>query len=146
MIDGVIIKNIESNEDDRGFFREIFKLKDNNNIKISQVSHSLVKEQVIKGWHGHQLQHQWNYILSGSANIILYDDRIDSPTYTEKQQFTIDSISENMYYYFPPGVLHGYKCTKGPMHIIYATSGLYDLNEEIRKDLSYKNLDSHLSL
>lgn len=35
-------------------------------------------------------------------------------------------------YYFRPGVLHGYKYIDEPMHIIYVTSGVYDLSDEIR--------------
>ena len=146
MIDGVVIKEVVSNEDDRGFFREIFKIGNSlSGLTISQVSHSLVKEKIIKGWHGHKNQHQWNYILQGVANIILYDDRIESPTYKNKQKFTVNGEIDKMYYAFPPGVLHGYKCVQGPMHIIYATSGLYDISDEIKESLTYENLDALLT-
>jgi dTDP-4-dehydrorhamnose 3,5-epimerase len=37
-----------------------------------------------------------------------------------------------MSYKFPPGVVHGYKCINGPMNIIYITSGIYDLDDEVR--------------
>ena len=40
-------------------------------------------------------------------------------------------------YFFPPGVLHGYKCIKGPMNIIYTTSGVYDKKQdEVRMDFN----------
>ena len=82
MIEGVIINKLISHTDNRGFFREIFRIRKNSkNIFIKQLSHSLVKKNIIKGWHGHKKQYQWNYILSGSALVILYDDRINSQTY-----------------------------------------------------------------
>jgi dTDP-4-dehydrorhamnose 3,5-epimerase and related enzymes len=47
-------------------------------------------------------------------------------------EFIIGEGEEAKAYYFPKGVLHGYRCIKGPMHIIYITSGVYDLTDEIR--------------
>jgi dTDP-4-dehydrorhamnose 3,5-epimerase-like enzyme len=29
-------------------------------------------------------------------------------------------------------VLHGYRCLQGPAHVIYVTSGVYDLADEVR--------------
>ena len=145
MIRDTIVKKIFSHDDSRGFFREIFKINnDFSNITINQVSHSLVNEGIIKGWHGHKQQHQWNYILKGSALIVLYDDRKDSITYKSKKIFTINSEINKVFYYFPPGILHGYKCIKGPMDIIYATSGTYDADEEIKKDIDYESLNNSL--
>ena len=47
-------------------------------------------------------------------------------------EFLVGDGQEPCAYFFPPGVLHGYKCLKDPMHIIYVTSGVYDLSDEIR--------------
>jgi dTDP-4-dehydrorhamnose 3,5-epimerase-like enzyme len=53
-------------------------------------------------------------------------------TYRETMEFLIGDDEKPMAYYIPPGVLHGYKCLKGPMQIIYVTSGVYDLSDEVR--------------
>lgn len=145
MIQDVIKTNIATHNDDRGFFREIFRFKENfNDIEVGQLSHSLAKEQVVKGWHGHFYQHQWNYIISGSAKITLYDDRKNSPTYESIDTFIIDGENNSIGYYFPPGVLHGYRCISGPMNIIYVTSGKYDLDDELRKEITYRDLNKTL--
>lgn len=145
MIDGVVIKALKTHEDERGFFREIFRFSEEyNDISIGQLSHSLVNEGVIKGWHGHKVQSQWNYVVTGLIKVVLYDNRANSQTYKKTMEFLVGDDQVPCAYFFPPGVLHGYKCLKGPMHIIYATSGVYDLQDEIRKELDYHDLDKIL--
>ena len=103
-------------------------------VSIGQLSHSKVEEGVVKAWHGHVYQSQWNYVVNGKISVVLFDDRENSITYKETIEFLAgDGIEKPIAYFFPPGVLHGYKCIKGPMHIIYTTSGVYDLKDEIRK-------------
>lgn len=136
MIDGIVIKALKTHEDDRGFFREIFRFSEEyNDVSVGQLSHSLVKEGVIKAWHGHREQSQWNYVISGRIHIALHDTRAESKTYRETMEFFAGDGEGPRGYFFPPGVLHGYKCVKGPMHIIYVTSGVYDLSDEIRLSL-----------
>jgi len=135
MIEGVKLINLTTHKDDRGFFREIFRIPNQfNNLQVEQLSHSLVEENVVKSWHGHVYQYQWNYVVSGQINVVLYDDRKASNTYKNFMKFETGDDSEPKAYFFPPGVLHGYKCIKGPMQIIYLTSGMYDLDDEIRKN------------
>lgn len=134
MIDGVKIINLTTHGDERGFFREIFRFPEQfEGVSVGQLSHSHVKEGVVKAWHGHVYQSQWNYVVSGQIKIELYDNREDSQTFQEKMEFAAGEGAEPIAYFFPPGVLHGYKCINGPMQIIYVTSGVYDLNDEVRK-------------
>ena len=137
MIEGVKITKLKTHKDERGFFREIFRFEEQfPGVSVGQLSHSMVQEGVIKGWHGHVYQSQWNYVVSGKINVALFDDRKDSSTYGALMEFDVGHDKETIAYFFPPGVLHGYKCTSGPMHIIYATSGAYDLDDEVRVSIS----------
>ena len=133
MIGGVIIKKLESHCDDRGFFREIIRVTDDfYEPGFGQLSHSLVNKGVIKAWHAHLEQSQWNYVVNGLIRVALYDNREESKTYGELMEFECGNNQEAKVYFFPPGVLHGYKCLEGPMNIIYICSGIYDLNDELR--------------
>ena len=136
MIEGTLISKLETNLDSRGFFREIIRFPKDKSLKSSagQLSHSLVNKGIIKAWHGHVYQAQWNYLVNGSFKVALYDNRKNSKTFGEHHIF---EISENkpIIYYFEPGILHGYKCIEGPANIIYCTSGTYDLSDELRIDL-----------
>ena len=67
---------LKSNNDKRGFFIEIFKLNQINfKSNISQISHSLIKKNILKGWHYHKKQTQWNYLLKGKIKVFLIDNR-----------------------------------------------------------------------
>ena len=133
MIDGIVIKKLETHCDDRGFFRELIRCTDDFfKSGFGQLSHSLVNKGVIKAWHAHVEQSQWNYVVNGLIRVVLYDNRKDSKTHGKLMEFECGDGQDAKVYFFPPGVLHGYKCLKGPMNIIYVTSGTYDLDDEIR--------------
>ena len=142
MIDGVKIIKLTTHGDERGFFREIFRFTEQfKGVPVGQMSHSLVKEGVVKAWHGHVYQSQWNYVVSGKIIVALCDNRKESQTYRKTMEFLVGDVDVPKAYFFPPGVLHGYKCLKGPMQIIYVTSGVYDQNDEIRISKDVSNID-----
>ena len=135
MINDVIIKKLKTNDDERGFFRELTKYDSDFTIEgIKQVSHSQVYPGVIKAWHAHKNQTQWNYVLNGTIFVALSDLRQNSSTFRKTMTFLSGDNQLPSIYKFPPGVAHGYKCINGPMNIIYFTSGQYDINDEIRID------------
>lgn len=141
MIEGVEFKDLVTHPDDRGFFREILRSTDDTFKQgFGQISHSIVYQGVIKAWHFHVKQTQWNYVLSGLIKVVLYDLRRDSPTWQEKVEFLAGDNQVQKVYSFPPGVAHGYKCLNGPMNIIYVTSGVYDPSEEGRLDSDDKGI------
>lgn len=138
MIVGVKLLKLKTHTDERGYFREVFRFEEQFlGVSVGQLSHSMVNEGIIKGWHGHVYQSQWNYVVHGRIEVVLFDDREWSSTYQELMEFSVGDEAEATGYFFPPGVLHGYMCTQGPMHIIYVTSGVYDLRDEVRHELIY---------
>lgn len=133
MINDVIIKKLDTHTDNRGFFREIIRHTDDFFAAgFGQLSHSLVYQDIIKAWHGHKIQTQWNYVVSGNIHVALFDNRLDSITYGKIMEFQCGDNQPAQVYMFPPGILHGYKCLVGPMNIIYVTSNIYDLDDEVR--------------
>jgi dTDP-4-dehydrorhamnose 3,5-epimerase len=133
MIQGVFFKDLITHADERGFFREILRKEDQIFKEgMGQISHSIVYQGVIKAWHYHRKQTQWNYVVNGLIKVALHDLRDNSPTYRETMNFLIGDYQVARLYCFPSGVAHGYKCLKGPMNIIYLTSGIYDLSDEGR--------------
>tara|TARA_B100000925_G_C21710070_1_gene346226 strand:- start:141 stop:581 length:441 start_codon:yes stop_codon:yes gene_type:complete len=133
MIDGVKIINIINNVDKRGFFREIFRPdKISKTITIKQISHSFVKKGVIKAWHLHKKQHQWNYLLKGRIKVTLLDLRKKSKTYKKIQSLDLIGDKSKIAYFFPPGIAHGYITKNSENHIIYGTSGYYNIEEEYK--------------
>ena len=133
MIEGVQKIKLTTHTDERGFFREILHKESLSSLyKFGQLSYSKVYEGVIKAWHGHKLQGQWTFVMHGGLKIKLYDNRSGSSTYKNLLEFNGEGDAEPVIYFFPPGVLHGYKCISGPALVLYLTSDIYDPEEEVR--------------
>lgn len=141
MIQGVEFMDLISFADERGFFEELIRSTDTF-VKegIGQISHSLVYTGVIKAWHAHKKQTQWNYVVNGLIYVALYDLRKDSPTFGKTMTFLSGNHQKKFIYKFPHDVAHGYRCIEGPMNIIYFTSGVYDLDDEIRIEHNDKEI------
>jgi dTDP-4-dehydrorhamnose 3,5-epimerase-like enzyme len=144
-IKGTNIIKLKSNNDDRGFFREIIRFDDSYKFdrSIKQISHSLVNKNIFKGWHGHRSQLQMNYVIRGELSVFLYDDRENSDTNNKLEIYRINSANPTIYT-FEPGILHGYYTSNNEIEIMYLTSVVYDPEQEIRKKFDYKNLDKRL--
>ena len=119
------INNIKTHKDRRGFFQEILK----TDIKYRQISHSRVKKNVIKGWHGHRYQSQWTYFLNGKAKVFVkYKNKII-------KKFLVDHKKPQIYF-LPKQYFHAYKVLSKSVDVIYITSGKYDpKNDELRETI-----------
>jgi len=130
---------LKNNIDSRGFFIEIFKLNQTSKkIKIKQVSHSFIKKNVVKGWHFHKIQTQWNYLLKGKIKVFLWDNRKNSKTFKKIKSFIIDAKIDKIAYLFPANVGHAYITLNKENHIMYGTSGYYSKKEEYKLEFNKK--------
>ena len=133
MIEGVALKKLTTHEDARGFFREIIRVNDEIFKEgFGQWSHSMMRKDVIKAWHIHNLQTDWWYVPKGVLRVALYDNRADSPTYKELMELVMGDGHDAVILRVPPGVAHGCKCIKGPTHLLYVTSKVYNPQDEGR--------------
>jgi len=141
MINNIKFIDVKKNFDKRGFFAEILRLSNfAENFKKAQISHSRVKKNILKGWHGHKLQNQWNYVSRGNLLLVLYDNNPLSSTYRKYVKKKIGHNFENSAYFFSPGILHSYKCISNFADIIYITSDIYDPINEIKINLNNKKI------
>ena len=125
--------NLKKNKDKRGFFIETFRIDQlNYKSKILQVSHSFTKKKILKGWHFHKKQTQWNYLLEGKIKVFLIDNRKNSKTYKKIKSFIVDSNKDKCVYFFPPNIGHAYITLAKENHMIYGTSGFYSSDEEYK--------------
>lgn len=142
MIDGVILTELKTHRDDRGFFREILRISQmNSQKKFGQWSHSVMYQNVIKAWHLHKTQTDWWYICGGVLRVGLYDQRKNSPTYKMVMDFRMGDLQPAHVLEIPPGVAHGCKAIQGPVHLLYVTSHEYDPGDELRIPFDDPNID-----
>ena len=133
MIQGVVIRELRTHQDERGFFREILRASDAGFPgQFGQWSHSLMWDGVIKAWHMHRVQSDCWYVCSGVLKLGLCDLRTESPTYKTTVQFLLGDPTPARLVIIPPGVAHGCKVIQGPVNLLYLTSHTYDPADELR--------------
>lgn len=134
IIDGVYIKELNVFPDDRGFFAEIFRTKDEicRDFEVLQSSLTMTRQNVIKAFHYHLNQTDIFLPIKGTAKITLVDIRPASPTYLNANSI----IAGELYLKavrIPNGVMHGYEVLPdGPMTMVYFTNRHYDIKDEFR--------------
>ncbi|NPU86161.1 MAG: dTDP-4-dehydrorhamnose 3,5-epimerase family protein [Syntrophaceae bacterium] len=132
-IDGVVVRDLVTHSDERGFFREIIRRTDDFFQEgFGQWSHSLMFDGVIKAWHFHRIQTDWWYVVSGVMRVGLCDMREKSKSYKMTMDFLAGDYQPARILKIPPGVAHGCKAIQGPVHLLYVTSHIYNPDDEIR--------------
>lgn len=137
---GVYCKALKTHPDERGFFREIIRSSDPffKEAVFAQWSHSKMQKSVVKAWHYHHVQIDWWYVALGQVQVVLFDNREESPTYRGKLEFIMGDTAEygpetlELCVKIPPGVLHGLKVLSDTAHLFYITSEIYNPSEEGR--------------
>ena len=108
MINGVIIKKLKGNADERGCLTELLRCDDEMFEKFGQIYMSLNYPGVIRAWHYHKKQNDFWVVVKGMVKTVMYDGRPDSPTTGEVQEVFMGE--QNMVLLkIPIGVMHGYK-------------------------------------
>ena len=131
--DGVVIKELVTHPDERGYFRELIRATDSLFAEgFAQLSHSLMHPGVAKAWHIHRTQVDWWYVPVGVLKVALYDMRPGSPTQGQLQELFMGEEHGHKVLKIPAGVAHGCKAIGGTAHLIYVTSNVYDPREEGR--------------
>jgi dTDP-4-dehydrorhamnose 3,5-epimerase len=132
-IDGVVIKELVTHPDERGYFRELIRKTDPFFSEgFGQLSHSLMHHGTAKAWHIHKTQIDWWYVPIGVLKVALYDARPDSPTKGMLQELFMGEEHGYSILKIPAGVAHGCKAISGTAHLLYVTSNVYDTTEEGR--------------
>ncbi|KKR32666.1 MAG: dTDP-4-dehydrorhamnose 3,5-epimerase [Candidatus Falkowbacteria bacterium GW2011_GWF2_39_8] len=124
MINDVVIKTLNKYEDSRGWLAEIYR-DDELDYKPTMGYISLTNEGVIRGPHEHLFQSDlFVFVGPGSFELHLWDRREDSSTKGEYLKIEVGEDNPTMVI-VPPGVVHGYKCSKGPAYSINLPDKLY---------------------
>lgn len=139
LIAGVIVKELNTHPDPRGFFREVVRVTDSffEGGSFGQWSHSKMARNVVKAWHYHHVQTDWWYCPIGKIETVLFDNRPESPTYKQKMVIEMGDSEEcsgarEVCVKIPPGVLHGCKVVSEQAHLFYITSETYNPSDEGR--------------
>jgi dTDP-4-dehydrorhamnose 3,5-epimerase len=123
-MEGVIIKKIQSFEDERGWLAEVFR-NDEINYLPAMAYVSVTKPGVIRGPHEHKAQSDC-FIFTGPGEFELHLwDRREGKTKDDHKIIVVGQSAPTMVI-IPPGVVHGYKCVSEiPAYSINLPNRLY---------------------
>ncbi|MGQ9674192.1 MAG: dTDP-4-dehydrorhamnose 3,5-epimerase family protein [Chloroflexota bacterium] len=108
MIDGVVVKQLKINADERGSLMEMLRCDDDVFEKFGQAYVSMNYPGVVRAWHYHKVQTDFFVVVKGMTKVVLYDGREGSRTRGEVNEFFMGERNPILLR-IPVGVLHGYK-------------------------------------
>jgi dTDP-4-dehydrorhamnose 3,5-epimerase len=112
MIAGVMLKPLKLLPDERGFLMEMLRADEPVFEAFGQVYLTGCKAGVAKAWHYHREQSDHFVCVAGTALLVLYDARHDSPTHGEVQELVLDAPpcrhAAPLLVKIPPIVVHGF--------------------------------------
>ena len=105
---GVVIKEITTIIDSRGYLTELYRL-DEDNYQSAMAYESWTKPGKIRGPHEHTNQTDF-FIFPGPGNFVLFlwDNRPELRTFGQQQKLIVGSRN-SVKVLIPPGIVHGYK-------------------------------------
>lgn len=146
LIQGVTLAPLALYPDDRGYFLELARLGEGLAAHLgsgdkTQVSGTLSYPGTIKALHYHTRQTDLWAPVSGMFQVVLYDLRVDLPTFGRVNTIHLGNLRPWLLK-IPPGVAHGYKVVGSePGLLVYITDRFYDADDEGR--IAYNDPDIH---
>ncbi len=138
-IEGVHVKPLVRHPDDRGFFQEILRNDDHLLRQFGQASLSMSYPGVIKAFHYHERQDDLWFFPVGSAQVVLYDGRKNSPT-GGMTHVLYPGEDNPQLIVIPVGVVHGYRVLGNkPAMIVYFTTESYNPHDPDEKRLAWND-------
>ena len=89
MIEGVIVTPLKQISNDKGDIYHAMKSSDNGYVSFGEAYFSTVYYKEIKGWKKHREMVLNLIVPIGIVKFVIYDDRSNSPTYNEFNEFVI---------------------------------------------------------
>src|SRR3972149_3531598 len=108
MIEGIVIKPLTVNADERGYLMEMLREDDDVFERFGQSYVALNYPGVVRAWHYHLRQTDHFVVVKGMVKVGLYDNREGSPTKGQVQE-VFQGEHNPVLLQIPPGVIHGYK-------------------------------------
>ena len=137
MIEGVKLKPLRVIPDERGRLMEILRSDDPDFKKFGQAYMTTNYPGVVKAWHYHKHQIDSVACVKGMVKVALYDNRRDSPTYREVNEFFLGEHNPALLI-IPNGVYHGWKCiSEGESIVVNLPTELYDYQKPDEYRLPY---------
>lgn len=130
MIEGVKIFPLCQIDDERGRVMHMLRSDAQHFDQFGEIYFSEIVPNAIKAWHLHKRM-VLNYAVPiGSIKLVLFDDRIGSPTKGMIEEYILGSSSNYNLIVIPPLVWNGFKCIGNDIALVANCSTIpHDPNE-----------------
>lgn len=126
LIQGVQVRPLKQIHDERGWLMEMLRTDWPEYERFAQSYITIGYPGIVKGWHYHKLQTDHFVVVHGTAKVVCYDRREDSPTKGKINEF-FPGEQNPMLISIPPLVLHGFKAVgTGPVYVVNFPTQLYN--------------------
>lgn len=130
MIDGVKVMPLKQILDERGKIMHMMRCDSPDFSGFGEIYFSCIHPGAIKGWHIHK-EMILNYAVPhGNIKFVLYDERVDSPTYGEVQEIFLGPDNYCLVT-VPPMVWNGFKGIGSELAIVANCSSIPHDSQEI---------------
>lgn len=125
---GVWVQELQTFGDERGFFREAFRLADleaavGQRLQFVQMNHSRSRRGALRGMHAEDWE-KLVYVAHGEVFVALADIRPASPSFGQIETFTIGGECA-LGVFIPRGVAHGYCVLSDVADYVYQVTEYY---------------------
>jgi dTDP-4-dehydrorhamnose 3,5-epimerase len=130
MIDGVLVTELKKFSDSRGKVLRMIDYKSAAFAGFGELYFSCVYPKKVKAWHLHKVM-TLNYAVPiGKIKLVLYDPRLDSPTYGKTQELI---MGEEDYFLVtvPPFIWNGFRGEGDEMSLVANCASIIHADDEI---------------
>ena len=139
MIEGVEVRDLEANVDERGHLVETFRADwDFYEPEPAMSYYSMTYPGVVRAWHRHTLGQVDHFVCpKGRIKVGIYDDREQSATCGELDTFVLGEQNQRALR-IPGACWHGFKAIGGePAFLLNFPTNLYDYDNPDEERLPY---------
>lgn len=104
------IVTLKQISDERGAVYHYLKSGDDSFKGFGEAYYSKINQHVIKGWKLHHRLHQNFCVPFGDVKIVVFDDRIDSPSKGVFDEIVLNDSNKYYLLSMPPGLWYSFKC------------------------------------
>jgi len=133
-IDQVVLHNLHAHTDNRGWLTELLRNDSEHYAGFGQLYMvTNYQRNVVRAYHMHLKQDEFFFVVNGTIQFILVDERPSSPTYRQLNAFVLTSERPQALY-VPRGVQHGSMALTDGAQIVAVTNQPYNAEkpDEIR--------------